>query len=108
MKTETTETKKTETMKEREIIRYMTGDIQAQMPDTEQVRANCLSRGAGANPAKGRLILRKPAAVIAIMVCLAMLVSATAVIISRTQYIPGKGFVEGTILVVMVRNEYFV
>ena len=44
--TEKTETKITETMKEREIIRHMTGDIQAQMPDIEQVRQNCLNQEA--------------------------------------------------------------
>jgi hypothetical protein len=39
-------------MKEREIIKYMTSDIQAKMPDIEQVRANCLNQIA--NTAKKR------------------------------------------------------
>ena len=79
-------------MKEREIIKYMTSGIQAKMPDIEQVRANCLNQESNKN--KIRWIVRKPAAIIALMVCFTMLVSAT-VMIYQTQYVPGKGFIDG-------------
>jgi len=39
-------------------------------------------------------ILRKPAAIIALMICFVMLASAAAAVIYQTQYIPLKGFVE--------------
>ena len=85
-------------MKEREIIKYMTGDIQDKMPDIEKVRENCLNQKTNKisnKTNKLRFILVKPAAIIALMICFVMLASATAVIIYQTQYIPGKGFVEG-------------
>jgi hypothetical protein len=40
-------------------------------------------------------ILRKPASIIALMICFVMLASAAVAVIYQTQYIPGIGFVEG-------------
>ena len=84
------------TMKEREIIKYMTSEIQAKMPNMEQVRANCLNQETNFTQKTGqsRLILRKPAVIVALIVCFTMLVSAAAAIY-QMQYIPFKGFVAG-------------
>ncbi|MCL2816050.1 MAG: hypothetical protein FWD23_15755 [Oscillospiraceae bacterium] len=85
-------------MKGKDIIEHIVrGEIPGMEQNIEQVRANCLSQEATGNSIKNkfRLILGKPAAIIALMLCFIMLASATAVIIYQTQYIPGKGFVEG-------------
>jgi hypothetical protein len=92
-------------MKGKEIIEHIVrGEIPDMEQNMEQIRANCLSQEVNENSAKNkfpqktdkvRLILWKPAAIIALMICFVMLASATAVIIYQTQYIPSKGFVEG-------------
>jgi hypothetical protein len=92
-------------MKGKDIITHIVrGEIPSMGQNLERVRENCLNQEANETSAKSkfpqktskvRLIFGKPAAVIALMLCFVMLVSATAIIIYQTQYIPGKGFVEG-------------
>ena len=85
-------------MKGKDIIEYIVrGEIPDMEQNMEQVRTNCLNEEANENSIKSkfRLILGKPAAAVMLMMCFIMLASAAAVIIYQTQYIPGKGFVEG-------------